>query len=248
MSKPQIKDRIAGGGHPDTLEENCVMEHVQLQWLMNNGYMTADELLRHKTDTPSCTAGYICAVAQHINDTTSPEERQLLKHLVPRLLNEAPAVKDPSKARGVTKRVVSQLLRVAFEEGTEQERLYLEQLLATTPPAAPMRATQDEIMAYYARSGVELKLPSRDVEEAYDERSKRMNALIALGAGDLSYALCCVAESDPMYLDRLIDLHQKALAEEGLLGDEDAFVDPHDEIRATDLFLEQFEYEDEDEN
>ncbi len=212
-----IDPEITGGSGEGTLKSNCVMEHVSLLWLMERGIITHDELLFCKTDNPSCTADYIVFVAQHLNDCLNTEERQALRAFIPRLLNEARESSDPKQARRIETKVVYKVLRRLYKDAPKWEQELLEAAIEANDTGGDIRGMDfaNEIYKTYQE---------HDIPDDSDAH-KRCEATQHVAIGTTQNAIPAVVDYDLMILDELLELHQKELAEEGLLGMEDVYRD-----------------------
>jgi hypothetical protein len=217
---------IAHGSHRGSLTENCVMEHVALEYLRAQGILSTSALLAAKTDAPGCTARWITEAAQAVNDRLDDGERQRLAPLIPRLLHDARVPSDPEKCKRVAVRVACWAARSVLHLVSAEDHEVAVRAIVTAEAWLRGEATEQDCSAAAAAAATTAAAAAAATSAATATATyaaTTATAAAAYATAAAAYAAYAYEMDLVLWLDELLDAHVKALAEEGLLGDEDAF-------------------------
>lgn len=203
----------------------CLVEVASLllaRKIVHNGEVQPDWFAVEKTDAPRCIARSVVLATRCVNDLTDEDELWRLAPLLPQLLR-ARRCRDAEVEKRVTARVVIWAARSVLH--------LVDPRLRERCEAAIERAEKD------------LWEPSNEpCDNRHWEAGWNKAAMAALWCGDdalvancLWSAISVVDDDDrPLWLSDLLDVQQKALAEEGELAwDPDAEYPPDDEVNAV---------------
>lgn len=216
---------LDSGSHEDS-PGGCVMEWVSMLSTLDTGIL--------KTDQPRCTNATITAIAIGINDGLRDGPRQELKPLIPRLLRAKRTSADDRiakrlglwAARQVMDKIKLPAAHVACSDALDLvekmlsgDRVTLEEQRAATERIDRLIIGLDVDAQWRAMRSV-LRAVDPWTLNAPETSEAPVNAYEALASAEWASPVCSdkdVGQHAAQFLSDLLDQHEKAMAEEGVM-------------------------------